>query len=70
MRNQKVIILMRGGIPGADWIIGDSAGNSYLFSQCSGNSGIEKDLKNGWIIKHIWEDSRVTNILLERIGDY
>lgn len=31
------------------WLLGESGGDSYLASQCQGNSGLEKDLNNGWI---------------------
>jgi hypothetical protein len=64
MKQQKTVSIMRS--PGYDFIMGESAGDSYLFSQCKGNSGIDKDLSNGWMVKHIWEDSYAIVILLER----
>jgi hypothetical protein len=38
-------------------LLGESGGSSYLCSQCVGDSGLEKDLKDGWIVKYCWEDS-------------
>lgn len=63
MKRQKVYVQMRS--PGRDFIMGESAGDSYLFSQCKGNSGLEMDISTGWLVKHIWEDSYAIVILLE-----
>lgn len=48
------------------WIYGESAGDSYLASQCAGNSGLDKDLSNGWLVKWIWEDRYLIVFLMER----
>lgn len=64
MKRQKTVSIMRS--PGYDFIMGPSAGTSYLFSQCKGDSGIDKDLSGGWIVKHIWEDRYAIVILLEQ----
>lgn len=63
MKKQKTISIMKS--PGYDFIAGCGLGDSYLFSQCKGNSGIDRDLNNGWIVKHIWEDRFAVVILLE-----
>ena len=44
----------------------ESASDSYLASQCKGNSGLEKDLANGWLVKLYWEDQYQMIFLLER----
>ena len=49
------------------WLLSEAGGTSYLASQCTGHSGLEKDLSNGWIIKHCWEDCYQIVLVLERI---
>lgn len=51
--------------PGCDYLSGSNGGSSYLFSQCQGDSGIEKDLARGWLVKHIFEDSHAICIIME-----
>ncbi len=62
---QKYVRITRSMI-GNLWILGPSGMDSYLASQCQGNSGLEKDLDNKWIIKYCWEDSYQIVFLLER----
>lgn len=44
----------------------ESAGTSYLASQCPGHSGLEKDLRAGWIVLFCWQDRHQMIFLLER----
>ena len=53
---QKYQRVGNGNPASNDWILGESGGDSYLASQCRGNSGLEKDLRDGWLVKAIWED--------------
>lgn len=48
------------------WMLDEGCGTSYLASQCKGSSGLEKDLEDGWIVKHCWEDRYQIVFLLER----
>ena len=48
------------------WLLGPSGDTSYLASQCKGQSGIDKDLAAGWIVKGFWEDRYMVLFLLER----
>lgn len=48
------------------WLTGPGASDSYLASQCSGNSGLENDLEAGWIVRFCWEDSWMIIFLLEK----
>lgn len=65
MKEQKYIRVARS-LGFDSWLLGDSVGGSYLASQCSGNSGIEKDLDSGWLIKFCWEDKYQIVFILER----
>lgn len=49
------------------WLYGDGCSDSYMASQCQGRSGLEQDLKTGWIIKHCWEDCYQIVFILERM---
>lgn len=58
MIEQKYISVMKSG---PYWI--EERG---LSNQCRGNSWLEKDLKNGWIVKGLWEDRHWIVFLMER----
>jgi len=60
---QKLVRVTKGSDM---WLLGPSGGDGYLASQCKGNSGLEKDLSQGWYVKHCWEDSYQIVFLLEK----
>lgn len=63
---QKTVTHRKGSGPDDMWIYGPSAGDSYLASQCKGNSGLDRDLAAGWLVKAIWEDRHLIVFLMER----
>ena len=48
------------------WLTAESAGSSYMASQCRGDSGLEKDLAAGWWVRFCWEDEWFFVFLMER----
>lgn len=61
---QKVVTHLKREVGGM-WLLGESGSTSYLASQAMGQSGIEKDLSVGWIVKGFWEDRDRIVFLLE-----
>jgi hypothetical protein len=64
---QKYICMRKKNVSGM-WLLAESGGTSYLASQCEGESGLEKDLAHGWIVKAFWEDRTRIVFLLERMN--
>jgi hypothetical protein len=64
---QKYVNVSIGRMNRSRWLLGDRGDPTYLASQGGGHSGIEKDLKDGWIIKYCWEDGEQIVFILERI---
>lgn len=50
------------------WLLGESGSPSYLASQTmwGGDTGLELDLADGWIIKYLWEDRHHIIFVLEK----
>lgn len=63
MSRQKYVSCTKSGDM---WLLDRDAGPSYLAAQCRGQSGLEKDLEDGWIVRWVWEDRYMIVFLLER----
>ena len=70
MIRQKVVRFSKSDLGHKDgmWLLGESASDSYLASQCKGNSGLEKDLSKGWLVMNVWEDKYQIVFLLQHKG--